>query len=147
MNTMTRCSTGSTAYWLPYAPPQLNVPTDAIRAVALHDPEPEPESVGAGRVEQHAALVVRHEIDCVRRENAHPVELAPVEQHLEQASVIRSRRDESRPSREALARTRHVVALAARAVRGPIHVVGGVARIDRREPSGRRSGDKEEGVV
>src|SRR2546422_1255529 len=41
----------------------------------------------------------------------------------------------------ALARAGHVVALAA------IRVVGGVARIDRREPAGRRGGDKEEGVV
>ena len=95
-----------------------------VGAVALRRLEAEAEPECAGRVEQGAGLVVRHEVDRVRREDADAIQLAAVEQHLEEAGVVGGGRDQSRAPREAAARAGDVIPLTAWPVGRAMGVIG-----------------------
>ena len=92
------------------APPQPNEPRCSCRwrrndrrsRIRVRSPRP----VAEWRV---ADLVGRHELDRVRRQDAHPVERAAAAHRLEEACVVARRRNQSRAAGEALARPVDVV--------------------------------------
>ena len=65
-------------------------------------------------------MVHRHELDRLRAQEPHAVDLSAVQHHLQEAAVVARRREQSRPAGEGDARPVDVVALAEHAVRSAL---------------------------
>ena len=123
ISTATIFSFGSAQKLVWYAPPHEKVPGDPGSPIAptvstISKPRPKPDLPSLNSA---AHGVRRHQLDGLRPEDAHAVQLTTVHQHLQEPRVVGGRRQQPRPAGEALARAVHVIALAEAGIRRPFH--------------------------